>query len=171
MVDSYLAAFDINDFSLVWSTYFGGQKDDFIFSIEAYSNTLYLTGLTTSDEGFPLRNPVNQDTYQGGGSTFQGDAFVGALDLNIITDIKAVNEEGNRLLVYPNPTSGLLHINPPIGAMQATLYTSTGKVARFINLNEMAPSQGIDISSLPSGMYFMKTQVGNKIYSCKIILK
>jgi hypothetical protein len=171
MVDSYLAAFDINDFSLVWSTYFGGQKDDFIFSIEAYSNTLYLTGLTTSDEGFPLRNPINQDTYQGGGSTFQGDAFVGALDLNIITDIKAVNEEENRLVAYPNPTSGLLHVTPPIGARQATLYTSTGKVASFINFNIMVPSQDIDISSLPSGMYFMKTQVGNKVYSCKIILQ
>jgi len=56
------------------------------------------------------------------------------------------------LLFYPNPTAGILNFHESVKNTEVILYSITGKIIRtFQNQSQ------VDISSLPAGLYFLKT--------------
>ena len=73
--DGIITKFSSNS-DIIWSTYFGGSKEDIINSIAIDNqDNIYVTGVTFSNEdadGFPILNPENPSKEPGSNS----DAFV-----------------------------------------------------------------------------------------------
>lgn len=81
-------------------------------------------------------------------------------------DIPEMKEEKHDIMLYPNPTTGVLNIDID-GIFNAVVYDYQGKVMRRIN-----GAQGqIDLSGLTSGMYFIEIRNDNENIIEKIILK
>jgi hypothetical protein len=58
------------------------------------------------------------------------------------------------LIVYPNPATGIIHIQHPVGTKQLLLYNMAGKL--IINANARINGKTeMDISALPAGSYFL----------------
>jgi hypothetical protein len=152
--DAFLAAFDPVNFSLIWSSYFGGDGTENIFSIRAANDGfLYLVGGTYSGGDFPLRNPVNQSTYKG-----NGDAFVGALDVSVITALRGSRraERKTNGIVFPNPSSGEVFVSGLEGTGKIAVFSATGAKVFETGFSGYAPAAyAIDLSNLPKGVYFI----------------
>ncbi len=77
--DAYIARFSGNTLQLLWSTHFGGNREDNIISLSIGSNgDVFAGGITQSTSNFPLQDPGGGAYYSG---TCQGcpnspDAFI-----------------------------------------------------------------------------------------------
>jgi gliding motility-associated-like protein len=72
--DGFIAKLDDSLGILIWSTYFGGDNDDFIYGLKAYNKDVYFTGSTLSDT-----NILFNHTYQTERKGLE-DAFIGKID-------------------------------------------------------------------------------------------
>jgi len=70
--------------------------------------------------------------------------------------------------IFPNPSSGIVHIrsNKPIEKL--LVYNSIGVVVKNIEFNQ--PDLTIDLSLYPKGVYFVKIIIDNKVFSNKVFL-
>jgi len=69
------------------------------------------------------------------------------------------------LSMYPNPTSGVLHIQSELPIEAATVYSSVGeKVQVSLIDNEL------DLSQLANGVYIVSLSINNHIITKRIIL-
>jgi polyhydroxybutyrate depolymerase len=69
-------------------------------------------------------------------------------------------------VVYPNPSSGQLHLEWPADALGATLYTSTGaQVARFVAFGML------DLGGLPDGLYFLELLTEKGVGRTAVVLQ
>jgi len=79
--DGFIAKF--SDYQLIWSSYFGGNDDDFVHSLTTDSkNNIFIAGNTTSTD-FYMLNPglpaFHDNNYNGTGSSYAvylGDVFI-----------------------------------------------------------------------------------------------
>jgi hypothetical protein len=82
--DAFIAKFSGSNLSLVWSTYFGGSRDDEARSVAVDRNgNVFVVGWTESTSGFPLADP-------GGGAYFDNN-------LNTSSDAFIAKFSGNNL--------------------------------------------------------------------------
>jgi len=73
----FIAKFSYNLSTLIYSTYFNaGSSERINDAVLGSNNTLYFTGVTTSND-FPIQGKALDRTYNGG-----GDAFIAALDID-----------------------------------------------------------------------------------------
>jgi len=71
-------------------------------------------------------------------------------------------------LIYPNPTSGKLHIGiPQYGLVK--VYSVSGKLMMTKSASPL--SNSIDIGTLPKGIYFLRIESGKSVYTGKVILQ
>jgi hypothetical protein len=75
--------------------------------------------------------------------------------------------ESNNLKIFPNPTSGLINIYSKDIITELTMVNNIGEEVLFKNIT---PSK-LDISHLPSGIYFIRLKVNNQIVNHKILLQ
>jgi len=71
-----------------------------------------------------------------------------------------LTEGVTRFQLYPNPSHGWIHLDPLPEKSRLTILQSSGKVVQESMLQEYESS--LDLSSLPSGLYILVRQVGNK---------
>jgi hypothetical protein len=71
------------------------------------------------------------------------------------------------LKIFPNPTSGLINIYSEDIITELSMVNNIGKEVLFENIT---PSK-LDISHLPSGIYFIRLKVNNQIVNHKILLQ
>ena len=71
----------------------------------------------------------------------------------------------NEVLVYPNPTNGLLTIKASSTITNLELFDSIGQKKMNIPVDEK-----IDIRGLPSGVYYLRIQTGETSQMKKIVL-
>ncbi|WNH11944.1 T9SS type A sorting domain-containing protein [Thalassobellus suaedae] len=76
-------------------------------------------------------------------------------DLRNITLSVDKNSVSKKTFIYPNPTTGLFNITNVPGFKNMKLYNITGS-----EVKSFKPAQNYDISELPSGIYFLKTDNG-----------
>ncbi len=80
------------------------------------------------------------------------------LDRNTAS-ITNVNADENPVKVYPNPTSGMIHVHADDWKnVQLDLYSITGVLAFSNTMN--SPDAMMDVSSLANGIYILKTSNG-----------
>lgn len=76
--DGYIAKLDENLSNIIWSTYFGGDGDDAIYSLDTdESNNVYVTGGTIS-----TNLPVTSNAYQSNINMGRASGFVAKLNPN-----------------------------------------------------------------------------------------
>jgi hypothetical protein len=93
-------------------------------------------------------------------------------DVNIIE-----NRQASNFIIYPNPTNGMLYIanvESSSSLPQAiTILDVLGRCMASVEIQLIAslrqPTITLDISSLPSGIYFLRIQMGNNVITKKII--
>jgi hypothetical protein len=83
------------------------------------------------------------------------------LDINFNLNVNSFNTSG--ILIYSNPTSGIININGVINYREINIYNIHGKKVKSFKPNDV-----IDISNLSNGFYFLKTDTG---YSVKVLKK
>ncbi len=137
------------------------------------------------DCGTEIEQYVTQDgghSWPGGNQTGLGDPvsnFVNANDLmctffqqySLDCDpLSAIDShfEDSEVVIYPNPTSGLIKIYSEINFQEihVSVYNITGEKV-YQNVGQ----KDLDLSSLSTGTYFTLIRIGNKIESRKIIIK
>jgi hypothetical protein len=86
-------------------------------------------------------------------------------------DMISLNENyritNNEIKLIPNPTSGSFSI---INIKDATIYLYLAQSSHIQTFERVSDNQTIDISHLPSGIYFLKIVDGNTIKNAKLIL-
>jgi hypothetical protein len=81
---------------------------------------------------------------------------------NIPTNVSTLKNENSSLIVYPNPANTVLNIDFKTTTKQSQLFIMNilGETVSLVDISEKSK---IDISSLPNGLYFLKTQSGQSI--------
>ncbi len=118
------------------------------------------------------------DVYELKGSTiFLNDNFQGDLSspVELYLDESDMNDMDNHFNVYPNPFKNKVNINfylPEESKVVIDLYNLSGSKVGEWRSNELeAGTQTITryFGELPTGVYFIKLQVGEKVYEQKLI--
>lgn len=80
------------------------------------------------------------------------------------------NEDINRIILFPNPSSGIIRISLPAGstAIGSVSDISGKEIFQFQATND---STEIDLSSLAKGNYYVSLQIKGKILTKKLVLK
>lgn len=70
------------------------------------------------------------------------------------------NNQAN-ILIYPNPTEGVLNIeSDDKNGLTYSIYSSDANLM----MSGKVPAKGqVDVSALPNGMYFIKIIIGNQV--------
>jgi hypothetical protein len=82
----------------------------------------------------------------------------------------------NDVILYPNPCSGAAHLRYLIydsGYLISDLYSISGVKIRELTHQHLKPGEYefvVDLSDLPAGMYFIRTQSGKSISTTKLII-
>ena len=90
-----------------------------------------------------------------GGEHTENIAFTG------IDDFSAMGGE-----IYPNPTTGNIHIKWP-GKCYVTVLNTLGKIITTSEVNQEAT---LNLNSVPEGIYLIRIKENNKVYTKKIII-
>lgn len=99
-------------------------------------------------------------------------------DSSVITNNESnvISSSGTVFKVYPNPCNNILNFELEKlkdGTAYSTLniYSIDGKevLSNEVKTNDNVYKEQIDISSIPSGIYFIKLNVENKIYTKKLL--
>lgn len=79
----------------------------------------------------------------------------------------------NTLNIYPNPASGILHVNLPydVAYHNAVIYDYSGKQIMETLINGSGQSVSINIQHLNQGIYFLKLSNNEQLVQSKFIVK
>ncbi len=159
--DVFLAAFDSNA-QLLWLQTGHGVKNDssFASSMVVWRNQVTINGYVT--DSFYWENQFKDNEKYRHMFIARFETHHTGVDMLNTLDDMAVLE------VYPNPTQDILNIvMEHNGKTSIKLYDISGKEVMYIQTNKTYQTN-IDISALPSGMYYLKAegdtwQAGKKI--------
>ena len=74
-------------------------------------------------------------------------------------DCLELEPDGHKLIVYPNPAKYYLSISSPLllaGDNTLTLFDTAGKILLEISIIERLNFYHLDVSEIPTGIYFLK---------------
>lgn len=91
--------------------------------------------------------------------------FAGLQQLGTVPTGEAI--QGERLLIYPNPTKGLVQIPELPGHGQLTVSDLTGRVRFSIPAGPDASE--VDLGSMPAGVYQIRFETAGKVWHSKIV--
>jgi hypothetical protein len=159
--DVFIAAFN-SQAQLLWLQSGHGIKNDSTFasSMVLWKNQLSINGYLTDSFYWDNQYIDNQKYRHMFIARFETQ-HTGVEMLNLLDDMAALE-------VYPNPTQDILNIvMEHNGKTSIKLYDISGKEVIYIQTNKTYQTN-IDISTLPSGMYYLKAegdtwQAGKKI--------
>lgn len=121
----------------------------------------------TCDEiSFIIKDKDGNELYQSEGEMLPG-VFM-TYDNNCSLDIDEMESENEKLLIYPNPTSGKVRVDAD-NIIEIKVMNIVGQNVATYNVN--ADSCEIDMSGFDTGMYFVNVKTGNEIVTKKIILR
>lgn len=83
------------------------------------------------------------------------------------------NGQASNFTIYPNPSNGMLYIanveSAPSLPQSITILDVLGRCMVSVEIQFIQPTTTLDISSLPSGIYFLRIQTENNVITKKII--
>lgn len=105
-----------------------------------------------------------------------GIGFVnGSAKITILEPLAAEDTGINLVSVFPNPTSELLHVafvNSNLRTSNIKIIDANGKIMHERNLKSIGQQTEVfDVSSFPTGIYFVKTTLENKTIVKKILIE
>ena len=75
-------------------------------------------------------------------------------------------KENTEIYLYPNPTSNYFNISTT--SLKVQIFTLTGQMVKSFNMIQ-SKEQQFSVSDLNSGIYFVKVDDGENVYSQKLI--
>ena len=173
--DAFLLAFN-PQLERIWATLFGGTNgDERGLRIAIYDDVkLYIVGQSNSSLNFPLYNP-------GGGAYYDStlsvsDGFITRFGFSpvIATFVYENFPFDNQVLVYPNPSSGLITIQfTHEDAIEGYIkvYNIQGNLvfSKMIKEQQGCVTKQYDLSQLSKGLYILEVTTG-KNKSCSKLL-
>jgi hypothetical protein len=150
--DAFIAKFLGSNLSLVWSTYFGGSRDELATSVAVDGRgNVFVVGSTASNSNFPLVNPPGGVAYYDGTLGGSSDAFIAKFlgsDLRLVwstyfggsnndhANSVAVDGSGNVFVVgYTSSTAGFPLEDPGGVAYTYNGGSSDAFIAKFLGSN------------------------------------
>lgn len=108
-------------------------------------------------------------SHTGTGNGFQGDMSIDLVEVNACDTVLDVNEENilENMTVFPNPVNDILTLKAQENIETISIYNLLGQ--EVLRTQPKVLNTNIDMSSLPTGMYVVKVQVGDSIGSYKIV--
>jgi hypothetical protein len=177
--DGFIAGFNYDN-QLIWATYFGGNNREYVKSL-AFDDTykrIFITGQTqsSSSSDYPIIDPGTTGTWIQSTNAGSNDVIIGRFNVaSLDSDVPEFsNNRNNDLLnIYPNPTNRIINID-----IKATdepviikIFDITGKpVCQYLDNKNNSLHYEISIEEFPEGIYLVKTDIGNKAYSSKIVI-
>jgi hypothetical protein len=144
-------------------------------TIEANENLLS-TSATGSIQWYLNGTPIigaTSNTYQ---ATENGNYSVGvsldngceSISINFpVTTVSLAEVESFQVRLYPNPAGDFLHIDwKGSNALQVTLRDAAGRLVITKTLNN---SGTLDLSNIPSGIYFTELHSADKVKHVKLV--
>jgi hypothetical protein len=123
-----------------------------------------------SSQKFPLLT-VSYSNAQG---ALTNSSATVKVNTSVITGINDLNFDAS-FNVFPNPAKDVINIklhNANNDLCKVEIINSVGQLAQTINLgNDMEIANNISVSHLSSGIYMVKTTLGNKVSSRKLIIE
>lgn len=127
---------------------------------DTYLNIVSTDGTESKVILSDIRNLTFPDTdnfylnHQNGTSYIFQTTTVRKLMFTTVSGIQESAKE-NCISIYPNPTKNYFYIKNESGDnMDIAIYSVSG--TELANLQKISPSQSIDVSALPKGMYLVK---------------
>ena len=151
---------------LDWST--ASELNNEFFTVERSSNGIEWNNIAQINGAGNSNNQINYQQIDESpllGISYyrlkQTD-FDGQSSYSNVVKVDFINE-GNQLIVYPNPSEGVFYLNTPLKLLlNAELYNNLGQkldpestIIRVYN-NKVS----IDLSSFPNGIYLLKSRAG-----------
>src|SRR5690606_10482501 len=99
-----------------------------------------------------LEEGMDYDVYVRAICEFSASGWEGPATFN--TEEMGINELENQAVLYPNPTTGIIHLQTQKPIQSVSVYNLAGQKVSFNSLNKENTS--IDISNLSSGIYFIE---------------
>jgi len=102
---------------------------------------------------------------------FGSSTFFRVFKLNHHLSVENNKIDNIRINVFPNPSTGVYNIvlKNKIELQQLSIYNAQGKLIKEIRLNTNEVNISIDISSYPSGLYFIKFETKTETLYKKIL--
>lgn len=187
--DGFVAKLNYSANALVWSSYYGGQNDDAIYSMSFTSTgyNLIIAGVTTTPDNitnkFPLRDiPGSADYFDGmfglAPTPPNGpDGFISEIKNVCVTcrDAEALETrstllENNNLIIYPNPSTGKITITTQdISNYTLSIFDMEGREVHTIK-NDGGKKGSFDLQ-LKAGVYAARVALQNKVFYKKIVIQ
>ena len=96
-----------------------------------------------------------------------GSSFVRGSAFNVTT-LATDNFDNINISIYPNPSNGSIFVSE-LDQYHMNVFDIAGK--RVFTKNDLTANEEVNLSSLESGIYFVKVQSNNKQKTIKLILK
>ena len=129
--------------------------------------------LKSLEVGTPFYLRVWLETGNSKSADIQSDTGVFSLTVSESSVLSDTNftKINNELMVYPNPSSSIVNIKTINDDVieKVELFNVLGKRV-LLKINNDTQKVTIDTSSLPKGIYFIKTEIKNKIISKRLIV-
>ncbi|HBX52565.1 MAG: hypothetical protein A2275_07925 [Bacteroidetes bacterium RIFOXYA12_FULL_35_11] len=100
-------------------------------------------------------------------SGYGNNAYVDQINITSITAIKNNAAAPKNIMVYPNPTDGLIYIYNADNS-EISLYNILGK--QVLTVSKATNVNTLDLSGLPQGNYFVKISNGKEVVTKKVVL-
>ncbi|HWY13283.1 MAG TPA: T9SS type A sorting domain-containing protein, partial [Bacteroidia bacterium] len=151
-------------------------------NIGTFPLTFTINGVTTEyhyytgTQKFPIVMVAydSQTVNSGSGPTVQNSASI-TINNNVLTGINNINLEALNYNVYPNPTTNNVNINltnEKTEAVSVVVINNLGQIVRSIDLGSAPEIKYLmNTSDLTSGIYHVKTTVGEKSTTKKLIIQ
>jgi hypothetical protein len=146
----YLAKLD-PELNLIWEKYIGGDRYYSTFGVKATSDM----GVIVSGYGYDLNYPETG-----------GFAWIVKFNPDGTVGFENKIKQQQKLVVYPNPSSGHIHIKS-LEAGSLMIYNTSGQLVILQQLNQGLNQ--INMSALPGGTFFIHSLTNNQNQRQKII--
>ena len=168
----------IND--KIHSSFVGGNFRDHFYSVSSSNDGLYIASVgETNGDFFPVRDLPGtldyfDDSYNLGKDGFifnqnfpcSGNTCRVALNINETQINKGFN-------IFPNPSSDIVNVQFDIVSNNQFIevYNMAGQLLEKINVNAEQPSIQLDFSSYNKGIYLIKLQNSDSVFTKSIVIQ
>jgi hypothetical protein len=151
-LNGHLANINNSEISITSFTLQNLSDGDIIY-VHDGTDTDYDSFIFTLSDGF---NEITDQTF--------------SIEINLKTLVDDLTTEVS-IQVYPNPASTFLYVKPNVDLIQMVFYKMNGSKGDSYSTVLENENKYIDVSTFQNGIYFLKMQTENGIYTKKIIIQ
>lgn len=158
--DLYVVKYD-NEGNILWAKGAGGAESDLARSVSIdKSGNLYVAGAFCS-------SLITFDSITLTNGNHLWDIVISKI-ASIYTDIKII-ENIEHIGIYPNPSNGKFSITSSEYINSAEVYNLLGEKIYYSHANGLKFE--VDLSTKPKGIYIIRTKMGERTYTEKVIIE